>query len=171
MMTLESKPEAQLEILPSGVRVIRLGEGDGFWLEEYQKILLVAAKDFLARSRLPGTPEGVLTRLAIAVYEPNQAVWLVLDAEYRLIGFAWVVLSSPFGGPPIASAPAVYLYPRKRVGAIFPVLVRRRVEWSKMNGAAHCYFETRRDRPRAWARIGARPAAAIYEVEMGEHHG
>lgn len=163
--------DTRLDILPSGIRIVRLGTGDGFWLEEYRRILLVAAKDFLSRSRIPGTPEGVLLRLSAAVALPTQAVWLVLDPAYRMIGFAWVTLSSIFGGPIVASAPAVYLYPRKRTYGAFPELVKRMVEWSVANGAAHCFFETKRDRPRAWARIGAKPAAVIYEVETGENHG
>jgi hypothetical protein len=157
-----------LEVLPSGVRIVRLGPGNDWWLDEYQRILHIAAEDFLRRARLPGTPEGVLERLRMAVYEPMQSVWMVLDPSYRLIGFALVTIQSPFGGPPVASAPVVYLYPRKRVREVFPTLVERMVAWSRAHGAAHCYFETRRDRPRAWARIAARPVSVIYEVSMGE---
>jgi GNAT superfamily N-acetyltransferase len=163
--------DARLEVLPSGVRIIRLGPGEAFWLEEYQRILLVAAEDFLKRARIPGTPAGVLTRLTRAVHEPYQAVWLVLDPAYRLIGFAWVILSSPFAGPPVAVAPAVYLYPRKRSRGVFPVLVSRMIAWSAAQGAVRYSFETSRDRPRAWARIGFRPASVIYESEIGVHHG
>jgi hypothetical protein len=82
-------------VLPSGVRLVRLGPGDGAWLIEYEKILRVAAQDFLRRARLPGVPEGVLDGLWTALDDPQQAVWLVLDPAYRLLGFAWVKVTTP----------------------------------------------------------------------------
>jgi hypothetical protein len=162
--------DSRLAILPSGVRIVRLGPGDEGWLEEYQRILLIAAGDFLVRSGTLGTPEGVVARLRLGVGDPSQAVWLVLDPSYRLIGFSLLALSCPFGGPLVSGTLAVYLYPRKRHARVFPELVRRMVAWSREQGAEHCYFDSRRHRPRAWRRIGARAISTNYEVDVKEAH-
>jgi hypothetical protein len=159
--------DARFHVLPSGVRIVRLGAPHGGWLREYDKVLRVAAADFLRRGHVPGTAEGVVQELAAALASPRQAVFLVLRHDFALLGFALAELSSIFGGPRTAVAVATYLRPGKTPRAVFRALIDAMIAWAAQQGATIGYFHTRRlADARAWTRIGARPIATIYAVPI-----
>jgi hypothetical protein len=157
----------RLQILSSGVRIVRLGPMDHGWLAEYRSILFHSAQDFVRRAHLPGTPEAVLEELAMSLTNPSRAVWLVLRPDYGLLGFALAEVSSSFGAPPAVIAMAVYLFPRRHTPkTIFPALVEAILVWGQSHGATIGYFQTRRTESKAWQRIHATPVATIYAVPM-----
>ena len=159
---------SRLTVLPTGVRIIRLGQGDGGWLRELEAILRISAKDFLQRSGVAGTPEAVLEELAWSLAHPHRAVWLVLTAEYRLLGFALAELRSSFGAPPEVFSVGTYLYPRRTPRDVFPAVVRAMLDWGRGYGATRGTFQTKRTESRAWARVGAKPVATLFEIQMAE---
>jgi hypothetical protein len=149
------------------VRIVRLDVAHGGWLLEYEKVLRVAAADFLRRGHVPGTAEGVVQELAAALASPHQAVFLVLRHDFALLGFALAELSSIFGGPLTGVAVATYLRPGKTPRAVFRALIDAMQAWAAQQGATMGYFHTRRlAEARAWTRIGARPIATIYAVTI-----
>jgi hypothetical protein len=159
--------DSRLQVLPSGVRIIRLGATHGGWLREYDKVLRVAAADFLRRGHVPGTAEGVVQELAAALAVPQQAVFFVLRQDFAFLGFALAELSSIFGGPLTAVAVATYLRPGKTPRPVFRALIAAMQAWAAQHGATIGYFHTRRlAEARAWTRIGARPIATIYAVPI-----
>jgi hypothetical protein len=170
--TLELVPEAvdRFQILPSGVRIARLAEGDDAWIVEYEKILKIAAQDFLRRAHQTGTVEGVLEDLSRALAQAHQAVWFVLRQDYRLLGFALAELVREFGAPPRAYVQAAYLYPRLTPRSVLPALTRAIIAWAAAQGATTLGFQTRRQADRAWQRVGATRAATVYTmpIETGE---
>jgi GNAT superfamily N-acetyltransferase len=157
---------SRVHMLDSGVRVVRLGARDHGWLQEYRPILLRSAEDFLRRSQLAGTPEGVLLELHAALEVPWRAVWFVLRPDYRLIGFALAEVRASFGEAPEVFAVGMYLYPRRVPREVFPALVQAMLGWGRSHGATRGTFATHRTKARAWMRIGARPVATLYEVPM-----
>jgi hypothetical protein len=163
---METPADARLHILPSGVRIVRLGASDHGWVQEYHRILLRSAEDFLRRSQLAGTPEGVLLELNAALEMPWRAVWLVLRSDYRLIGFALAEVRASFGEAPEVFAVGMYLYPRRVPREVFPALVHAMLSWGRSQGATRGTFQTQRTETRAWRRIGARPRATLYEVPL-----
>jgi GNAT superfamily N-acetyltransferase len=163
---VEAQANSRLQILPSGVRLVRLGANDHGWLQEYRPILLRSAEDFLRRSQLAGTPEGVLGELDAALEVPWRAVWLVLHPDYRLIGFALAEMRASFGEAPEVFAVGMYLYPRRVPRAVFPALVQAMLGWGRSHGATRGTFQTQRTETRAWRRIGARPRATLYEIPL-----
>jgi hypothetical protein len=164
---VEAPADARLQILPSGVRIVRLGPRDHGWLAEYRGLLALSARDFVRRAHLPGTPEAVLEELARSLTDPSRAVWLVLRPDYGLLGFALAEVSSSFGAPPAVVAMAVYLFPRRRTPrTLFPALVETILMWGQRRGATIGYFQTRRTESKAWQRIHATPVATIYAVPM-----
>jgi hypothetical protein len=160
----------RIRILPSGTRLIRLTAADGLgWLREYRRILRVASTEFLKRSGLPGDPERVLEELADLLTHGG-AVWLVVDADYRLLGFSAARLRpAAWKQALIAEIPCCYLYPKKTPRGVFQALVRAMIEWSKEQRADSILFTTRRIEDAAWQRItGAKKIAAVYEYPL-EH--
>jgi GNAT superfamily N-acetyltransferase len=164
-------PEAtaadRFQILPSGIKIARLGAGDQGWLVEFRQILEIAAADFLRRAHQAGTPTGVIDDLAHALEQPHQAVWVVVDPAFRLRGFALAeIRTGEFGCAPRAFVPAAYLYPRRTPRAVFPALVQAILAWAAPYGATSLDFQTRRPAARAWRRVGATPAATLYTVPI-----
>jgi GNAT superfamily N-acetyltransferase len=166
MTTAVMAAPSRVQMLESGVRLVRLGASDHGWLQEYRPILLRSAEDFLRRSRLAGTPEGVLGELHAALEVPWRAVWLVLHPDYRLIGFALAEMRASFGEAPEVFAVGMYLYPRRVPREVFSALVQAILGWGRSHGATRGTFATHRTEVRAWRRIGARPVATLYEVPM-----
>jgi GNAT superfamily N-acetyltransferase len=163
---VEPRADSRLQVLPSEIRIVRLGPGHEGWLKEYADTLRHQAEDFLKRSGLAGNPDGVLTELVLSLDSPWRAVWLVLRPNYRLIGFAVAELRASFGQAPEVFAIGMYLYPKRVPREVFPALVRAILGWGRSNGATRGTFATQRTESRAWARIGARPVAQIYEVSI-----
>lgn len=166
-MTTMTEP-TRLAILPTGVRIVRLGIGDAAWLREYEKILRVAAKDFLTRAHQAGTPEGVLAELADALSALHRAVWFVLTPDYRFLGFALAEIVQEFGAPPRVFVQAAYLYPRRTPRSVLPALTEAIRAWGAACGAASLDFQTRRPSAGAWRRVGATPIATLYRVPIGD---
>jgi hypothetical protein len=166
--TLELIAEAadRFRILESGVRIARLGTGDGGWLVEYDKILRIAAQDFLRRAHQPGTVDGVLDELARALAEPHKAVWFILQRDYRLLGFALAEIAQDFGSTPRAFVQAAYLYPRTTPRSVLPALTQAIRAWAATQGATTLGFQTRRPADRAWQRVGATRAATVYTMSI-----
>ena len=158
--------DSRLDILPSGVRIVRLGARDDVWLREYDKILRGAAQDFLTRSHQAGTPEGVIEELAMALTHPQRAVWLVVRADYRLLGFALAEIVQEFGAPPRVFVQAAYLWPNRTPRSVLPALTQAIRTWGVACGAASLDFQTRRTTGGAWARVGARPVAILYTMAL-----
>ena len=167
-LTVEAPVTARFQVLPSGVRLVRLGSGEHGWLTEYRQILLAGAEDFLRRSQLTGTPEGVLMELSVSLESPWRAVWLVLRPDFRLIGWAIAEVRAGFGQAPEVFAVGVYLFPRRVPREVFPALVGAILGWGRIHGATRGTFATQRTESRAWKRIGARPAATFYEIPIEE---
>ena len=171
-MTVAIDTAPRVQVLPSGVRFIRLEPGDEGWLVEYERILRLAAEDFLRRAHVPGTVDGVLQELAASLEHPARAVWLVLWPDYRCLGFACAEVAAQFGGPRTVTAIATYLHPTKRTPrAVFPALVAAMLAWGASLGATMGQFWTRRTEARAWARVGAHPVATIYTVPIAAPEG
>lgn len=166
-MTTMTDSMPRLDILPTGVRLVRLEAGDEGWLREFEKILLVAAKDFLARAHQAGTPEGVVAELHAALWSPARAVWFVLTPEYRLLGFALAEIVQEFAAPPRVFVQAAYLYPRRTPRSVLPALTRAIVAWGAQAGATTVDFQTQRPSAGAWRRVGAQPLATLYRIPIG----
>ncbi|HJY45345.1 MAG TPA: hypothetical protein VJ301_12045 [Propionibacteriaceae bacterium] len=168
----EPRVESRLVILPDGVRIVRLETGDTGWLREYHAILRVAAQDFLRRARLSGTGDIVCAELA-ELLEAGGAVWLVLDAQYRLLGFSAIRLGrAAFDRTLVAEVAACYLYPKRTPREVFPRLWAEMGRWAQQQGATTAAFQTRRLTNKAWTRQGARRVGAVYEVDLkGETDG
>jgi hypothetical protein len=165
-MSTVVEPEAErFQILPSGARIVRLGLGEDGWLREYQKILRISAQDFLSRAHQAGTPDGVLDALDAALGRRDQAVWLVLQGDYRLLGFALAEVRQDFDAPPHVFVIAAYLYPRRTPRSVLVALVDAIRAWGGARGATAIDFQTRRPR-KAWGRVGARPLATLYTVPI-----
>lgn len=160
--------DSRITVLSSGVRVVRLQAGDQGWIQEFEPILRIAAKDFLQRSGAEGTPEGVLAEVAQSLWSPHRAVWLALTDEYRLLGFALAELRSSFGAPPELFTIVTYLYPRRTPRDVFPTLVKAMLDWGRSHGATRGTFQTQRQKPGAWARIGAKPIATVFAIPIAE---
>jgi hypothetical protein len=167
-MTTAVDSASRLTVLASGVRVVRLESGDQGWLTEFEPILRISAKDFLKRSGAAGTPEGVLEELAQSLWHPHRAIWLVLTAEYRLLGFALAELRASFGAPPELFTIVAYLYPKRTPREVFPALVKAMLAWGRERGATRGTFQTQRMKPGAWARIGAKPIATVFAIPIAE---
>lgn len=168
-MTTETQVDDHLQVLANGVRIVRLGSSDIAWIREYAPILRVAATDFLGRGHMPGDAAHVVETLADTLTHGG-AVWLVVDNQYRLLGFAAAHFrSAAWANTLVVDVPCMYLYPRKTPRAARPALVRTMLEWARLNGAASVYFTSRRIHDPAWEKItGARRIAAVYEVTLGE---
>jgi hypothetical protein len=166
MLASVEAPE-RYQVLACGVRIVRLGAEQAGWLREYDKVLRVAAADFLRRGHVPGTPEGVVQELTAALASPQQAVFLVLRHDFVLLGFALVECSTIFGGPVTGVAVATYLRPGKTPRPVFRALIDAMRAWVAQQGGTLGYFHTRRTaEARAWTRIGARPIATIYAIPI-----
>jgi len=157
----------RFRILPSGIRIARLGSGDQGWLIEFRQILAIAAADFLRRAHQAGTPEGLIEDLSRALESPHRAVWVIVDPAFRLRGFALAeILGGEFGLPPRAFVSAAYLYPRRTPRSVFPALVEAIRAWAATHGATTLGFQTRRSVARAWRRVGAFPTATVYTMPI-----
>jgi hypothetical protein len=159
--------DARIQILESGVRIVRLEAGDLAWIREYEPILRVAAKDFLTRGGMPGEAARVVTELQ-DILTHGGAVWLIVDNQYRLLGFAAARLrTAAWSAGLIAEIPCCYMYPRKTPKIARPALLRAIIAWAREGHAAHLCWTTRRFADAAWRRIsGARRIAAIYELSL-----
>jgi hypothetical protein len=167
---VEMQTDSRMQVLPSEIRIVRLGPGHDGWLREYGDTLRHQAKDFLRRAGMTGDPEGVVTELALSLDSPWRAVWLVLRPNYRLIGFAVAELRASFGQAPEVFAIGMYLYPKRVPREVFPALVSAILGWGRSKGATRGTFATQRTESRAWARIGAKPHATLYEIQITEGH-
>jgi GNAT superfamily N-acetyltransferase len=163
---VETQADSRMQVLPSEIRIVRLGPGHDRWLHEYADTLRHQAEDFLKRSGLAGNPDGVLTEFLLSLNSPWRAVWLVVRPNYRLIGWAVAELRASFGEAPEVFAVGMYLYPRRVPREVFPALVQAILAWGRAQGATRGTFATHRTEARAWRRIGARPVATLYEVPM-----
>jgi hypothetical protein len=166
-LTLADAP-SRFDILPSGIRLVRLGPDDEVWVREYEKILSVSAQDFLARAGQAGTPEGVVAEVRDALTQESRAVWFVLQPDYRFLGFALAEIVREFGAPPRVFVQATYLYPRRTPRSVLPALTQAIRAWGAACGAASLDFQTRRPSAGAWQRVGARPIATLYRVPIGD---
>jgi hypothetical protein len=167
----------------SGARFVKLAEGprlvrletpvDLAWLREYRVILRAAARDFLKRSHLEGDPDVVLEELGELLQTGGRgAVWLIVDPEYRLLGFSAVRIGRAAWSPEsIASVLCCYLFPRKTPRSVFGRLWIEMIRWARGQGAQRGYFQTRRGTRRAWARHGATLIGALYQVDLAEPSG
>ena len=165
--TVETPADSRMQVLPSEIRIVRLGPGHDGWLHEYGDTLRHQAEDFLRRAGITGDPEGVVTELALSLDSPWRAVWLVLRPNYRLIGFAVAELRASFGQALEVFAIGMYLYPKRVPREVFPALVGAILGWGRSKGATRGTFATKRTESRAWQRIGARPTGQIiYEIPM-----
>lgn len=164
--SVDTPIDSRLHVLPNGVRLVELGPLERGWLVEFDQILRLAAADFLKRAHQAGTPDGVLDDLAAALTQPHRAVWLVLSAEYRFLGFALVELVQEFGAPPKVFVQAAYLWPRRPSRAVLPALTAAIQAWGVARGATALVFQTRRETARAWRRVGAQPVAALYTIPI-----
>jgi len=160
--------DTRLTVLPSGVRIVRLGVGDDEWVREYEKILTIAAQDFLTRAQQAGTPEGVIEELRDALAQAHRAVWFVLQADYRFLGFALAEIVWEFGAPPRVFVQAAYLYPRRTPRSVLAHLAQAIRAWGATLGAVSLDFQTRRPSAGAWRRVGALPVATLYRVPIGD---
>jgi GNAT superfamily N-acetyltransferase len=165
---VETRADSRMQMLPSEIRIVRLGPGHDGWLHEYAETLRHQATDFLQRAGIPGDPDGVLSELVLSLDSPWRAVWLVLRPNYRLIGWAVAELRASFGQAPEVFAIAMYVYPKRVPREVFPALVSAILGWGRTHGASRGTFATTRTESRAWARIGAHPAATLYEIPMPE---
>jgi GNAT superfamily N-acetyltransferase len=165
--TLDVQPDVptRFRVLPSGVRFVRLGPGDDGWLVEYQKILRIAAADFLKRGKIAGTADGVVQNLSESLAVPTRGVWLVLTPQYQLLGFALTELASLFGGPVRAIVLAMYLYPRRTPRGVFADLRQTIIDWARDVGATEVGWLTRRRTPHVWQTIG-QPSATFYLLDL-----
>ena len=168
-----STVDERIQILANGVRLVRLEGDDSAWLREYAPILRVAAKDFLTRGRQPGEAERVVGELADALMHGG-AVWLVVDSQYRLLGFASARLrQAAWSSALLAEFPCAYMYPRKSPRAAFPALFAAMLDWARAAGATSALYTTRRTEDRALRKLtGATRVAAIYEFPLEDaSHG
>jgi GNAT superfamily N-acetyltransferase len=163
--------DERIQILANGVRLVRLEGADSAWLREYAPILRVAAKDFLARSQQPGEAARVVAELG-DVLTHGGAVWLVVDSQYRLLGFASACLrQAAWSGTLLAEFPCAYMYPRKAPRAAFPALFTAMLDWARAAGATRALYTTRRTEDRALhKRTGAVRVASIYEFSLEAAH-
>ena len=172
MMTATMEPvpvdaAERFRILPSGVKIARLGSGDQGWLVEFRQILEIAAADFLKRAHQAGTVAGVIDDLDRALEHPHQAVWVVVDPAFRLRGFALAeIRAGEFGGPPRAFVQAAYLYPKRTPRSVLPALTQAILAWAGTHGATELGFQTRRSAARAWQRVGATAVATLYTMPV-----
>jgi len=164
--------DERIQILAGGVRLVRLEGDDSAWLREYAPILRVAAKDFLTRGHQPGEAARVVAELDDALTHGG-AVWLVVDSQYRLLGFSSARLrQAAWSGSMVAEFPCAYMYPRKSPRAAFPALFRAMLDWARAGGASSAFYTTRRTEERALRKLtGAVPVAAIYEFPLEASHG
>jgi hypothetical protein len=167
-MLAEMAADPRLTVLPSGIRLVRLGVGDAAWVQEYEKILHAAAQDFLRRAQQAGTPEGVLDELRRALTQESRAVWFVLQPDYRFLGFALAEIVQEFGAPPRVFVQAAYLYPRRTPRSVLSALAQAIRAWGATWGASALDFQTRRPSAGAWRRVGAQPVATLYRVPIGD---
>jgi hypothetical protein len=168
---VETQADSRMQVLPSEIRIVRLGPGHDRWLHEYADTLRHQAEDFLKRSGLAGNPDGVLTEFLLSLDSPWRAVWLVVRPNYRLIGWAVAEVRASFGQAPEVFAIGMYLYPKRVPREVFPALVQAMLGWGRSHGATRGTFQTSRIEARAWARVGAQPTATIYTVAMPSDGG
>jgi GNAT superfamily N-acetyltransferase len=164
--------DERIQILANGVRLVRLEGDDNAWLREYAPILRIAAKDFLKRGGHPGEAERVVGELDDTLTHGG-AVWLVVDSQYRLLGFASARLrQAAWAGTLLAEIPCAYLYPRKTPRFASRALFAAILDWARAAGATSALYTTRRTEDRALRKLtGATRVAAIYEFPLEASHG
>jgi hypothetical protein len=165
-MTTAQLADPRYQVLDSGVRIVRLGPGDAGWLREYQAILRSAARDFFKRAHLEGEPDVLLAELE-EILSLGGAVWLVVDAQYRLLGFAAGRLHrAAWTERRVAESPCCYLYARKTPKGVFRVLWTAMRQWATEAGATELAYTSRRPM-RGLERItGATWVASVYTVPL-----
>jgi len=156
---LEESPPAPAGLIrgPS-YRILRVTTPE--MLTVYDREWRSAIRDFHTRTQLthlPGPPvtiQEVSDGILSAIGHPEVALWIGLTAHYRLLGFLLASVGRNVWGPPIAVIHAAYLWPRRRSPDLMPALVAAATAWARSRGAPVIGFQSRRARPRAFARVG-----------------
>jgi GNAT superfamily N-acetyltransferase len=157
--------DARYQVLEGGVRLVRLdGEAGLGWLREYRQILRTAAADFLKRGKFEGDRDIVVDELA-EILSVGGAVWLVVDQEYRLLGFAAVRLRrAAWAQRLVAEVPGVYLYPKRTPRHVFRALIDAMIAWAAVEGAEEVTFTSRRPVRALEAVTGAKAIGRVYAL-------
>lgn len=155
--------DARYQILEGGVRLVRLEDEAGIgWLREYRSILRTAAADFLKRGKFDGDRDVVVDEL-MELLSVGGAVWLVLDPEYRLLGWAAVRLRrAAWAKRLVAEVPGVYLYPKRTPRHVFRALFDTMLAWAAAEGAEELAFTSRRPIRGVEAITGAKVVGCVY---------
>jgi GNAT superfamily N-acetyltransferase len=155
--------DSRYQVLEGGVRLVRLDAEAGLgWLREYRNILRTAAADFLKRGKFDGDRDIVVDELA-EILSVGGAVWLVVDQEYRLLGFAAVRLRrAAWAQRLVAEVPGVYLYPKRTPRHVFRALFDAMIAWAAAEGAEELAFTSRRPVRGVEAITGAKSVGCVY---------
>jgi GNAT superfamily N-acetyltransferase len=156
--------DSRYQVLESGVRLVRLEHGPAGlgWLREYRPILRAAAADFLKRGKLEGDRDVVVDELA-EILSVGGSVWLVVDAEYRLLGFGAMRLRrAAWARHLVADVPCLYLYPKRTPRCVFRVLIAAMIAWARTEGAEEIFFTSRRGLRGLEAITGATSIGCVY---------
>lgn len=140
-------------------------------LSPFRFELRKAAEEFVRRAEggVPAaygavyTPEDVIRTLEEAASRGDQAAWIATDDGWRLLGFLSVILGQSFlSGQPECMVALYYLWPRRMNLAISPVLNEVVDGWARQHGCERVVFTSRRDRPKAWGRLGFTEVGRVY---------
>lgn len=154
---------------PGGGRIIRAQSPE--MLLPFDRELEPAAREFVKRAKDTTSPakddgygpDHVLEMLRLSSTNHDDAVWLVLDERYRLLGFLVVSLVVPIGAYRLeAQILAYYMFPKRPAYRAAPVLSEMLDAWARSKGVARIVFLTHRARPLAWGRHGYEPIGQIY---------
>lgn len=148
---------------------------DARMLEPFRFELKKAAQEFCRRaeSNLPTgypdayTPDDVIAALKAAPTDPHSGAWIVVDAGFRLLGFLVVVLGESLArGRTDAMVSLYYLWPKRMNLRVSPALNEMLEAWARERGCRRIIFTTRRDRPKAWKRLGFAPIGVVYSKSL-----
>jgi GNAT superfamily N-acetyltransferase len=159
--------DSRYQVLEGGVRLVRLDAEAGLgWLREYRNILRTAAADFLKRGKFDGDRDIVVDELA-EILSVGGAVWLVVDQEYRLLGWsAMRLLRALWAKRLMAEIPGVYLYPKRTPRHVFRALFDAMIAWAAAEGAEEVLFTSRRRTRGVEAITGAKVIGQLYALPI-----
>jgi hypothetical protein len=160
-------PRSGLVIGPT-YRILRVATPG--MLAPYAREFTAAVRDFHARSGAwpssgSTTPGEIEAALRAVPGSDTAALWLGLTPSYRLLGWLVATVGRDLWGPVTGFVLGAYLWPKRPNLACLPALVAAAESWARQQGATAMAFATVRDRPRAWARLGYRPAQRVYAKE------
>jgi GNAT superfamily N-acetyltransferase len=159
--------DSRYQLVDGGARIVRLAGDAGIgWLREYRTILRMAAADFLTRGHFEGDRDLVVAELA-EILSLGGGVWLVVDQEYRLLGFAAMRLRrAAWANRLVAEIPGVYLYPKRTPRRLFRRLFDAMIAWATAEGAAELCFTSRRPVRGVEAITGATVVGQVYSLPL-----